>query len=183
MTVSRFLTLGGGKEVTEKDARVRLEETGAAHVFGSQLRAISGGELQRVLLARGLLRRPNVMVLDEPAQGVDLTGEAELYDLISSLRDRYGMAILMVSHDLHTVMARSNRVICLNQHVCCSGVPETVTRHPEYERLFGPKAARSIAVYRHHHDHRHDLSGDLAETPEVANMDAVERTVADEGDS
>lgn len=165
LTVSRFLRLG--QDASRSDALQRLEEVGAAQVVDHQLRSISGGELQRVLLARALLRAPNVLVLDEPAQGVDLTGEAELYDLISTLRDRYKMSVLMVSHDLHTVMARSNRVICLNQHVCCSGVPETVSKHPEYERLFGPKAARSIAVYRHHHDHRHDLSGELLEIDEA----------------
>lgn len=165
LTVERFLKLGLGRRTANGDVHQRLTEVGASHVLTRQLQDVSGGELQRVLLARALLRSPDVLVLDEPAQGVDVAGEAELYDLISVLRDRYGISVLMVSHDLHTVMARSNRVVCLNHHVCCSGVPEAVSKHPEYERLFGPKAAKSIAVYRHHHDHRHDLSGDPAEAP------------------
>jgi zinc transport system ATP-binding protein len=164
LTVERFLPLGLRRKLSKNELSDRLGEVGAAHVLTRQLQDVSGGELQRVLLCRALLRSPDVLVLDEPAQGVDVTGEAELYDLISGLKDRYGISVLMVSHDLHTVMARSNRVICLNHHVCCSGFPEAVSKHPEYERLFGPKAAKSIAVYRHHHDHRHDLSGEPAET-------------------
>ncbi len=112
-----------------------------------------------MLLARALLRRPNLLVLDEPVQGVDYTGEADLYNLIARLRDEAGFGVLLVSHDLHIVMARSDRVICLNRHVCCSGVPETVAQHPAYGRLFGAEAARAFAVYRHHHDHSHDLAG------------------------
>ena len=160
LSVERFLGLGLDLTNATKDIIVTaLQEVGAGHVAGHQLHQISGGELQRVLLARALLRKPSIMILDEPAQGVDLTGEVELYDLISGLSERYQMSVLLVSHDLHTVMARSNRVICLNRHVCCSGVPDTVSKHPEYERLFGAAAAKSIAVYRHHHDHSHDLSG------------------------
>ena len=165
LTVQRFLALGlslphGGNKIS-----AALKEVGAEHVLTRQLHQVSGGELQRVLLARALLRAPHVLILDEPTQGVDLAGEVELYDLISQLRERYGMSILMVSHDLHTVMARSNRVICLNRHVCCSGVPDTVSKHPEYERLFGAAAAKSIAIYRHHHDHDHDLSGSPSSSP------------------
>ena len=115
--------------------------------------------MQRVVLARALLRRPNLLVLDEPVQGVDYAGEAELYDLIARLRDEHGFGVLLVSHDLHIVMARTDRVICLNRHVCCSGIPEAVAQHPDYVRLFGTQAARAFAVYRHHHDHRHDIAG------------------------
>lgn len=162
LTVERFLALGMDQLVDRAKIISALDEVGAPNVLRQQLHQISGGELQRVLLARALLRAPDILILDEPAQGVDLAGEIELYDLISEVRDRYGMSVLLVSHDLHTVMARSNRVICLNRHVCCSGVPDTVSKHPEYERLFGVAAAKSIAIYRHDHDHSHDLSGSPA---------------------
>lgn len=165
VTVQRFLSFGMPKTTSVTSVAETLEEVGARHVLSSQLHQISGGELQRVLLARALLRAPQILILDEPAQGVDLTGEVELYDLISGLSERYQMSVLLVSHDLHTVMARSNRVICLNRHICCSGVPDAVSKHPEYARLFGAAAAKSIAIYRHHHDHAHDLSGSPTPPP------------------
>jgi zinc transport system ATP-binding protein len=157
MTVGRFLALGhsNGADTIKK----ALEDTGAAYAMDRQMVQLSGGELQRVLLARALLRDPRLLVLDEPVRGVDYTGEAEMYALIGRLRDARGFGVLLVSHDLHVVMAASDRVICLNRHVCCSGVPETVSQHPEYVRLFGPEAARAIGLYRHHHDHSHDISG------------------------
>jgi zinc transport system ATP-binding protein len=157
MTVERFLRLGGPAD----DARIgaALAEVGAQRVAGQQISSLSGGELQRVVLARALLRRPQLLVLDEPVRGVDYAGEAELYELIGTLRDRHGLGVLLVSHDLHVVMARSDRVVCINRHVCCSGVPRTVARDPEYVRLFGAEAARAFAVYHHEHDHRHDLTG------------------------
>jgi zinc transport system ATP-binding protein len=157
MTVERFLMLG----IDDSADRIAgmLEHVDAVSVRSQQLGELSGGELQRVLLARALLRRPNLLVLDEPVQGVDYSGEADLYNLIGRLRDEAGFGVLLVSHDLHIVMARSNRVICLNHHVCCSGMPEAVAQHPAYGRLFGPEAARAFAVYQHHHDHSHDLAG------------------------
>ena len=160
MTVERFLALG----TRENGSRVAsvLGEVGAERVLKRQLAEISGGELQRVVLARALLRDPNLLVLDEPVRGVDYQGEAELYTLIGRLRDNRGLGVLLVSHDLHVVMASSDRVICLNRHVCCSGVPETVAQHPEYVRLFGAEAARAFAIYHHEHDHRHDLAGEPA---------------------
>jgi len=157
MTVERFLLLGGS-ETPEKVGAI-LAEVNAAHTRHRQLSQLSGGELQRVVLARALLRDPDLLVLDEPVQGVDYTGEAELYNLIARLRDERGFGVLLVSHDLLIVMARSDRVVCLNRHVCCSGVPETVAQHPAYARLFGADASRAFAVYRHHHDHRHDIAG------------------------
>lgn len=163
MTVARFLGLGLG--VRPGSVLETLGEVGAAHVLGQQLRSLSGGELQRVVLARALLREPNLLVLDEPVRGVDYAGEAELYTLIGTLRNTRGLGVLLVSHDLHVVMASSDRVLCLNRHVCCSGVPETVAQHPEYVRLFGADAARAFAVYQHHHDHRHDLGGEPAPMP------------------
>jgi zinc transport system ATP-binding protein len=157
MTVSRFLSLG--HKAPREALRALLEEVGAERCFDQQLSEISGGELQRVLLARALAAKPDLLVLDEPVRGVDYTGEADLYALIGQLRDKRGIGVLLVSHDLHVVMASSDRVLCLNRHICCSGVPETVAQHPEYMRLFGAETARAFGVYRHHHDHAHGLDG------------------------
>ena len=157
MTVERFLSLG--LDVRRADITAVLRDVGAEHVIDRQLAQLSGGEGQRVVLARALLRRPNLLVLDEPVRGVDATGEAELYTLIGRLRTERGFGVLLVSHDLHVVMAASDRVLCLNRHVCCSGVPKTVAKHPEYVRLFGAEMARAFAIYEHHHDHAHDLAG------------------------
>lgn len=162
MTVDRFLALGAKKGgITSASAKAAaLEEVGADGLGHRQFSELSGGELQRVLIARALLRRPQLLVLDEPVRGVDFQGEAELYALISHLRSERGLGVLLVSHDLHVVMAQSDRVICLNRHVCCSGVPDTVSQHPEYARLFGPHAARALGLYQHTHDHAHDLTGE-----------------------
>jgi zinc transport system ATP-binding protein len=163
MTVSRFLALGRGgaqRPGAQGGAAAALAEVGASHTEHRQLAELSGGELQRVALARALSADPELLVLDEPVRGVDYTGEAELYTLIASLRNTRGLGVLMVSHDLYVVMASSDRVICLNRHVCCSGVPETVAQHPEYVRLFGVEASPAFALYHHHHDHRHDLAGE-----------------------
>jgi zinc transport system ATP-binding protein len=160
MTVERFLALGDGARKGKISSA--LAEVGAARVMYQQLSELSGGELQRVLLARALLNNPQLLVLDEPVRGVDYVGEAELYALIGRLRDTRGLGVLLISHDLHVVMAQSDRVVCLNRHVCCSGVPETVAQHPEYARLFGAEQARNFAVYQHRHDHRHDLAGETA---------------------
>ena len=171
MTVERFLLLGG-RHGDEAIARA-LEEVGAVRVRDQQVASLSGGELQRVVLARALLRDPQLLVLDEPVRGVDYAGEAELYDLIGRLRDRHGLGVLLISHDLHIVMARSDRVVCINRHVCCSGVPQSVARDPEYTRLFGPEAARAVAIYHHEHDHRHDLAGHAA--PAVSSAETIKR--------
>ena len=103
---------------------------------------------------------PELLVLDEPTAGVDVTGEVKMYDLIGELRDRLQCAVLLVSHDLHLVMSQTDQVLCLNQHLCCSGLPESVSQHPEYLALFGQQASDSIAIYAHHHDHVHDVSGE-----------------------
>ncbi len=158
ITVARFLALGGSGR--PERARAVLAEVGASRVLEQQIASLSGGELQRVLLARALLRDPNLLVLDEPVRGVDYAGEAELYTLIGRLRTARGLSVLLVSHDLHIVMAQSDRVVCINRHVCCSGVPETVAKDPSYARLFGAHAARAFAIYSHQHDHRHDLAGE-----------------------
>ncbi len=160
LTVRRFLTLAqpGSKDQALRGA---LDEVGGARLLGRSIQGLSGGELQRVLLARALLRRPHLLVLDEPVQGVDFGGQIALYDLIGRLRTRRGVAVLMVSHDLHVVMAATDRVVCLNRHVCCSGAPEAVSRNPAYTELFGTAAARGIAIYSHDHDHAHDLKGEV----------------------
>jgi zinc transport system ATP-binding protein len=157
LTVQRFITLGA--PAPRERVRAILAEVGAAQVLDSPVQAISGGEFQRMLLARALLREPDLLVLDEPIQGVDLTGQYELYDLISHLRRQRGCGILMVSHELHLVMATTDQVLCLNRHVCCSGHPDQVASHPAYLELFGLDGARRLAIYHHHHNHRHDLHG------------------------
>ncbi len=159
MTVGGFLALG--HRVSGAQVLAALTEAGAGRLVNQQLSRLSGGETQRVLIARALLRDPNLLVLDEPASGVDHAGEADLYQLISDLRDKRQLGVLLVSHDLHVVMARSDRVLCLNGHVCCSGQPEAVAQHAEYARLFGPDGGRMLAPYRHHHDHKHEISGSL----------------------
>lgn len=158
LSVWRFLRLVPG--VDRARATSALEEVGAERVIDSPLQSISGGELQRVLLARALLRAPALLVLDEPVQGVDVAGQAELYRLITRLRERYGCGVLMVSHDLHLVMSTTDQVVCLNHHICCSGHPEQVSGDPAFVELFG-QDARSLAVYHHHHDHAHDLHGSV----------------------
>ena len=159
LTVERLMILTG-RRPSEAVAEA-LEETAVGHLLGARVSDLSGGELQRVLLARALLRLPNLLILDEPVQGVDHTGEAELYRLIGGIVERRGSGVLMVSHDLHIVMAATDRVVCLNRHVCCTGAPEEVVGHEEFRRLFGPNAA-AAAVYRHTHDHVHDLAGEVA---------------------
>ena len=156
LTVGRFLLLGGQQK--KKRLCEVLDEVGALKIINTPIQSISGGEMQRVLLARALLRKPQLLVLDEPVQGVDINGQLELYQLIQEIRDRYGCTILMISHDLHLVMAATDRVICLNRHICCSGTPEIVTKDPAYHNLFG---SDQVALYSHHHDHSHDLHGDI----------------------
>jgi zinc transport system ATP-binding protein len=158
LTVKRFLSMAG--KGRSDMVLPLLEEVGAARVLNSPLREISGGELQRVLLARALMSGPDLLVLDEPVQGVDVHGQVELYQLITRIRDERRCAVLMVSHDLHFVMAATDRVLCLNRHICCSGTPEVVTSDPAYLELFGPLAVQNLAVYTHDKNHRHvDHSG------------------------
>lgn len=157
LTVDRFLRLAG--RYREQERIEALDMVGGQHLHHSSMHALSGGEMQRVLLARALLQKPDLLVLDEPVQGVDVNGQLELYSLIQSLRDRLNCAILMVSHDLHLVMAKTDHVICLHHHVCCSGEPEAITTHPSYVALFGRQQSEQLALYQHHHNHDHDLSG------------------------
>ena len=169
LTVGRLMTLTAWCPAAA--VATALAETVVGHLLSARVSDLSGGELQRVLLARALMRRPDLLVLDEPVQGVDYTGEADLYELIADIVERRGCGVLMVSHDLHIVMASTDRVVCLNRHVCCTGVPREVVGHDEFRRLFGPRAAAGTAVYRHRHDHRHDLAGEVAEE-----IDAGEET-------
>lgn len=148
LSVRRFLHLGCRTD----DARLTgtLQEVGALHVVDSAVQEVSGGEFQRVLLARALLRDPDLLILDEPVQGVDVTGQEELYALFRKVRDRRGCGILMVSHDLHLVMAATDRVVCLNQGVCCSGVPAPVEAPAAWPGI--TTAPKELALYTHHHD-------------------------------
>lgn len=161
LTVKRFLTLAVSSK--QRSPESALAKVGAHLLLNAPVQSLSGGEFQRVLLARALLRQPDLLVLDEPAQGVDLQGQQSLYRLLSQMRNEEGFAILMVSHDLHFVMAQTDRVLCLNQHVCCSGSAESVAQHPEYLSLFNTNniegIAEDIGIYTHHHDHHHDLHG------------------------
>jgi zinc transport system ATP-binding protein len=164
LPVRRFLELGAPASAAAITAA--LDEVGAPKVIDSPIQAVSGGEFQRVLLARALLRDPDLLVLDEPVQGVDVGGQEDLFRLIRSIRDRHGCGVLMVSHDLHLVMAATDTVVCLNRHVCCTGRPEAVQGDPAYLALFGATAAGAIAVYAHHHDHAHDDAGRVKPLPD-----------------
>jgi len=153
LTADGFMKLAGS--YSRKDRRAALAQAEISDLAQSQLADLSGGELQRVLLARALLRQPNLLVLDEPTQGLDQPGEAAFYNLIERVRRETGTAVLMVSHDLHVVMSTSDRVICLNGHVCCEGAPDFVSESPEYRALFGHGTGGALALYRHDHDHHH----------------------------
>ena len=155
--VSRFLSLCGAPKT---ECRKALDLLQITHLANQSMHKLSGGELQRVLLARAVARHPDIMVLDEPLQGVDMNGQSALYRLIAELRQALNCAVLMVSHDLHLVMAQTDKVLCLNQHICCEGQPESVSRHPEYLKLFGKDVAKEVAVYTHNHDHHHTIHGD-----------------------
>jgi zinc transport system ATP-binding protein len=159
LTVGRFLRIGARRARAELLAT--LAEVGAGHLIDAQMHELSGGEFQRAMLARALLRGPDLLILDEPAQGIDFSGQLELYALIERIRNQRGCGILLVSHDLHVVMGATDQVVCLNRHVCCSGRPEAVSRHPRYLDLFGPRAAEALAVYSHAHDHAHTLKGEI----------------------
>ncbi len=153
LTVRRLMTLTG--PLADKEMMAALEAAGMAHMLDAEVQHLSGGEFQRALMARAIARKPDLLVLDEPVQGVDFSGEIALYDLIKQIRNNTGCGILLISHDLHVVMAETDTVICLNGHVCCRGTPQTVSQSPEYVRLFGSRAAQTLAVYSHHHDHTH----------------------------
>jgi zinc transport system ATP-binding protein len=153
LTANRFMRLTSN--ISQKEADDALAATQTLHLKKSEVRTLSGGEFQRVLLARAIARKPDLLVLDEPVQGVDFNGEIALYDLIKNIRDEIRCGILLISHDLHVVMAATDRVVCLNGHVCCSGTPTAVTSSDEYKTLFGARATSGLAIYEHTHDHEH----------------------------
>ncbi|WJV55644.1 zinc ABC transporter ATP-binding protein ZnuC [Prodigiosinella aquatilis] len=157
LTVSRFMQLRPG--IKKQEIMPALKRVQAGHLLNQPMQKLSGGENQRVLLARAILANPQLLVLDEPTQGVDVNGQLALYELINQLRQELNCGVLMVSHDLHLVMAKTDEVLCLNQHICCSGTPEVVSLHPEFLAMFGHRGAEQLAIYRHHHNHRHDLNG------------------------
>ena len=138
-----------------------LTLTGVMHLKNKNLGNLSGGEFQRVLIARAISKKPELLVLDEPVQGVDYTGEIALYELIKKISDTLNCGILLISHDLHTVMTATDHVVCLNGHVCCSGTPMDVARNNEYKTLFGEQASQILTVYEHKHDHVHSDEGQI----------------------
>lgn len=153
ITVRRFFDLPW--RVSDQQVEQICRQISVAHLLTQQMSQLSGGQLQRVLLARAVLNRPDVLVLDEATQGLDQQGSAEFYQQIESLRATLGCAVLMVSHELHVVMSASDRVVCLNGHICCEGAPAVVSSKPEYRALFGTGTQGTLALYRHVHDHTH----------------------------
>ena len=153
ITVSRFLKLPGGVAVADVD--YALTQAGVPELEKEQLSQLSGGQFQRVLLARALIGKPDLLLLDEATQGLDQRGSASFYQQIETVRQATGCAVLMISHELHVVMSASDRVICLNGHVCCEGAPALVASAPEYRALFGTGTGGALALYRHEHAHDH----------------------------
>jgi len=153
LTVHRFLNLPLRQSAAT--IAMALEKAGVPDLSNRQMSALSGGQFQRVLLARALLNTPDILILDEATQGLDQPGAAAFYRQIEDVRRDMGLAVLMVSHDLHVVMAASDRVLCLNGHVCCEGTPEIVADAPEYRALFGSGTKGALALYRHDHNHDH----------------------------
>ena len=153
MSLKRFLTLTQHHTAQDLDDALRL--VGLGNILDRPVADLSGGQLQRALIARALLLKPDLMVLDEPVQGVDFTGEIALYELITQIRDELGCGMLLISHDLHIVMSQTDRVVCMNGHICCEGAPASVIENEAYLKLFGPKASAFLALYHHDHDHHH----------------------------
>ena len=149
------------EDLDDESVNEALSLTGVVHLKDKNLGNLSGGEFQRVLLARAISKKPEFLVLDEPVQGVDFTGEIALYELIKKISDELNCGILLISHDLHTVMTATDHVVCLNGHVCCSGTPIDVAKNNEYKALFGEQASQILTRYEHKHDHVHTNEGDI----------------------
>ena len=139
-----------------------LALTGVEKLLYDEIHNLSGGEFQRVLIARAVAKKPELLVLDEPVQGVDFNGEIALYNLIKKISDKLNCGILLISHDMHFVMSATDHVICLNGHICCSGTPSTVVKNPAYIKLFGEHNAETLSFYQHHHDHSHNKDGSVS---------------------
>jgi len=167
ITVKRFLKLG---DTDEKTLVKCMVETGIDTIIDHPMQSVSGGELQRILLARALMQNPDLLVLDEPAQGVDVIGQAEMYNLIHKIKTEQGCGVLMISHELHLVMAQTDRVICLNHHICCHGHPDHVSHDPAFIELFGKTISENLAPYTHRHDHEHDLHGNISHKERLAHI-------------
>ncbi len=176
LSVEKFLNLAGCKKLFKSHLLFKQNEKansfkekvletvellGISYLLKSEMYSLSGGELQRVLFARALLNEPELLVLDEPSQGIDAKGQVELYSKISDIKKQYNCAIIIVSHDLHLVFSQTNKVVCLNKHICCSGYPESVCKHPEFVNLFSDNGLHALAIYKHKHDHNHDLEGEI----------------------
>ena len=159
LRVNDFMTLT--ENLKAEAINEALSLTGVIHLKDKNLGDLSGGEFQRVLLARAISKKPELLVLDEPVQGVDFTGEIALYELIKKISEKLNCGILLISHDLHTVMTATDHVVCLNGHVCCSGSPKDVARNNEYKALFGEQASQTLSVYEHKHDHEHSNDGEI----------------------
>jgi zinc transport system ATP-binding protein len=149
------------EDISDEAINEALALTGVTHLKDKNLGNLSGGEFQRVLIARAISKKPELLVLDEPVQGVDYTGEIALYELIKKISDTLNCGILLISHDLHTVMTATDHVVCLNGHVCCSGSPMDVAKNNEYKTLFGEQASQILSVYEHKHDHVHSDEGQI----------------------
>ena len=149
------------EEPTEKQINIALNLTGVEHLKNKSLGNLSGGEFQRVLIARAIAKQPDILVLDEPVQGVDFKGEIALYELIKKISEELNCGILLISHDLHVVMSATDFVVCLNGHVCCSGTPQVVAKNDEYKELFGDRASTILSIYEHKHDHTHSPDGTI----------------------
>ena len=149
------------EDLDDESVNEALSLTGVVHLKDKNLGNLSGGEFQRVLLARAISKKPEFLVLDEPVQGVDFTGEIALYELIKKISDELNCGILLISHDLHTVMTATDHVVCLNGHVCCSGTPIDVAKNNEYKALFGEQASQILTRYEHKHDHVHNNDGEI----------------------
>ena len=159
LRVSDFMVLT--ENLSTKEIEEALSLTGVNHLINKNLGNLSGGEFQRVLLARAISKKPDLLVLDEPVQGVDFTGEIALYELIKKISEKLNCGILLISHDLHMVMSATDHVVCLNGHVCCSGSPIDVAKNNEYKALFGEQAAQTLSIYEHKHDHVHSHEGEI----------------------
>ena len=157
ITTQSFICLN---KKNTNDINAIADELGIIPLLKKPVQTLSGGEWQRALLARALMDNPDAIILDEPAQNLDLTGQMHFYKMLDRLHQDRGLAILMVSHDLHLVMASTRQVVCLYHHICCSGAPQAVTQDPEFINLFGNEMASMMAVYHHQHDHSHDHDHD-----------------------